>query len=724
MVGAVEYLCTRIMASKKANLLVLSKDDYHRVKSYGRLVQDLPKAALYKTGHMFSSNLTHMGVCSEAEMVISSHDNGSVVFWKRTEADIEFVKVAAEHRMPVNNMCVHGINMITIAEKSNRKVPDPMSNIRSNAQSVPNGTLPGTSGCILKVWDISNLDLLCSISLPFRVTENGGALLTSDYIYLADRDVTGQVHAIEVKSLMLNGSKHNGVSEPINHTHDLLKTRHRYPIVSLLAFDGFIVSVDEYGGIEYWSFDNNGIRSVHKPAVSFETKCETDLYHIMQQKFTKVKYAIASPDRKAFLICTDRNSIVSYNVRKGKIYDEFRLLDIKSDIGYQGPVYTKSHAEPDTEAAAKHNSDSGGGAMKNNGGATTNGATTNGATTNSATTNGGDGVNSGDSRADGISAASATVDLKLICTFDDTGDVIFVYCPSLIGTSGAGGREPAEPSGGREAPGGELLARLFKIRQTLNQVKIGRLEESVGDVEALAFFTKSREQRLTGITSAIKPWTAISIEPLLLVGKRNKVCVYGNTDGKDGRDVAEPMLVASSRGQQNVENSKVKPLDIETLTRDPTKAVIYTTAGDIHLALEPVRCPKTVENFAVLGQRKYYDGTVFHRVILDFMIQGGDPEGDGTGGESIWGPGGLPDEFHDELKHEPYVVSMANAGPNTAGSQFFITTVACPFLDNKHTVFGKVTKGEGIVKDIERSRTNVHDKPLKDIRIITIKVSR
>eukprot|EP01016_Furgasonia_blochmanni_P040424 TRINITY_DN5159_c0_g2_i3.p1 TRINITY_DN5159_c0_g2~~TRINITY_DN5159_c0_g2_i3.p1 ORF type:complete len:169 (+),score=26.98 TRINITY_DN5159_c0_g2_i3:65-571(+) len=136
----------------------------------------------------------------------------------------------------------------------------------------------------------------------------------------------------------------------------------------------------------------------------------------------------------------------------------------------------------------------------------------------------------------------------------------------------------------------------------------------------------------------------------------------------------------------------------------------------------PDECPRTVENFVVHSKNGFYDNLIFHRVIKSFMIQTGDPNGDGTGGESIWG-GEFEDEFHPKLRHDrPFTVSMANAGPGTNGSQFFVTTVPCPWLDNKHTVFGRVYKGMDVVQDIENVKTDKNDKPLIDVKIITIKI--
>lgn len=129
------------------------------------------------------------------------------------------------------------------------------------------------------------------------------------------------------------------------------------------------------------------------------------------------------------------------------------------------------------------------------------------------------------------------------------------------------------------------------------------------------------------------------------------------------------------------------------------KATIETDKGTIVIQLHDDKVPKTVENFETLAKKGFYDGLIFHRVIADFMIQTGCPQGRGTGGPGYT----FADEFHPELKHTgPGILSMANAGPNTNGSQFFITHVACPWLDNKHAVFGNVTEGQDVVDAIRQ----------------------
>ncbi len=152
-------------------------------------------------------------------------------------------------------------------------------------------------------------------------------------------------------------------------------------------------------------------------------------------------------------------------------------------------------------------------------------------------------------------------------------------------------------------------------------------------------------------------------------------------------------------------------------------AVMKTNMGTIEIELFEKQAPKTVENFVGLANKNYYNGIIFHRVIDKFMIQGGDPTGTGTAGESIWGKK-FNDEFSPDLNHtKPGILSMANAGPNTNGSQFFITLAPTPWLDGKHTIFGQVVKGMDVVEAIGHVPTSKPgDKPLKDVKIESIKI--
>lgn len=173
----------------------------------------------------------------------------------------------------------------------------------------------------------------------------------------------------------------------------------------------------------------------------------------------------------------------------------------------------------------------------------------------------------------------------------------------------------------------------------------------------------------------------------------------------------------SENKNQNISTNDQKEISTMTeLKKDTiTVAVIQTTMGTIELELFADKAVKTVQNFVGLAEKKYYNGIIFHRVIDNFMIQGGDPAGTGSGGESIWGKP-FEDEVKTGLKHNSEgILSMANAGPNTNGSQFFITLKATPWLDGKHTIFGKVISGMEVVKAIGKTKTNQNDKPLIDV---------
>ena len=163
-------------------------------------------------------------------------------------------------------------------------------------------------------------------------------------------------------------------------------------------------------------------------------------------------------------------------------------------------------------------------------------------------------------------------------------------------------------------------------------------------------------------------------------------------------------------------------------------ATLRTNQGDIVLRLYPDHAPKTVRNFVELaeGSRewtdprsgraskdKLYDGTIFHRVIPGFMIQGGDPLGTGTGGPGYK----FADEFHPDLAFDrPYLLAMANAGPGTNGSQFFITTVPTPHLNRRHTIFGEVIQGQEVVDRISHTATDGRDRPLKDVVLESVEI--
>jgi peptidylprolyl isomerase len=155
-----------------------------------------------------------------------------------------------------------------------------------------------------------------------------------------------------------------------------------------------------------------------------------------------------------------------------------------------------------------------------------------------------------------------------------------------------------------------------------------------------------------------------------------------------------------------------------TMSAESPVIVLETNQGNIQIQLFTDSAPKTCENFVGLVKKGYYDGLIFHRVIKNFMIQGGDPTGTGRGGKSLWG-GKFEDEVTNELRFDKKgLLAMANSGPNTNGSQFFITTVPTPHLNMKHTIFGEVIVGYEVIEAIENTPKGPGDRPTEEQKII------
>ncbi|OAA82427.1 cyclophilin-type peptidyl-prolyl cis-trans isomerase [Akanthomyces lecanii RCEF 1005] len=315
----------------------------------------------------------------------------------------------------------------------------------------------------------------------------------------------------------------------------------------------------------------------------------------------------------------------------------------------------------------------------------------------------------------------------------------------------------------------EDLQQAGSASQKMDQVEFGRRLAQEREVESQAMrsasnviFDESGHFLIYGSMLGIKVLNTYTNQVVKTYGKDDSLrainlAVYQGQPQKKGvtsvemgassnpllqeSEARDPVLVATAAGKvrfylftndeeiskstRDVQNEKPTMLGRKKevnakKTETGSAAVLHTTYGDIHIRLFPDAAPKTVENFVTHAKQGYYNNTIFHRVIRKFMIQCGDPLGDGTGGESIWGR-----EFEDEfssLKHDkPYTVSMANAGPNTNGSQFFITTEKTPWLDGKHTIFGRATQGFDVIQKIENART-FKEKPEEDIKILNIDI--
>lgn len=194
--------------------------------------------------------------------------------------------------------------------------------------------------------------------------------------------------------------------------------------------------------------------------------------------------------------------------------------------------------------------------------------------------------------------------------------------------------------------------------------------------------------------------------------------------------VAATLVLTACGGAQSAPPAANPPAQNNAPVAEPAKqtpaqansiAKFETTKGNFTVELFEDKTPVTAKNFIDLANKGFYNGTLFHRVIDNFMIQGGDPQGNGTGGPGYT----IPDEFHPSLKHTgPGLLSMANRGPNTGGSQFFITLAPTPWLDNKHAIFGKVIEGLDVVQKIGKVKTGANDKPVEDVVVKKITIEK
>ncbi|WPH02437.1 peptidyl-prolyl cis-trans isomerase-like 1 [Acrodontium crateriforme] len=195
--------------------------------------------------------------------------------------------------------------------------------------------------------------------------------------------------------------------------------------------------------------------------------------------------------------------------------------------------------------------------------------------------------------------------------------------------------------------------------------------------------------------------------------------------GKKDHDSSASSTPTSSSNQNPTPTSSSVPATTGAGAGDdniPDGVILHTTLGDMTIALFKTETPKTARNFATLASTGKYNNVIFHRIIPGFMIQGGDPTGTGRGGTSIYGAK-FDDEFHPSLRHTGKgILSMANSGPGTNGSQFFVTLAPTPHLDGKHTVFGRVVQGMDVVDRLGAVGTDSGDRPLQEVKILTCEV--
>jgi peptidylprolyl isomerase domain and WD repeat-containing protein 1 len=484
-------------------------------------------------------------------------------------------------------------------------------------------------------------------------------------------------------------------------------TYHASPVTALAYHSKkqWIVSSDVSGVLEVWNVpspspDDAGSSSESGP-LPFQSKFDTDLYALMKKKTYAIDVAVS--DKYFAVYCSDRKirlfsffngcKLVCIYDERLKVYDQL-LSSNSSTMGIDAIEYGKRAAlEREMEDSYLLSGS----------------VSSNAVTKQSIST---------------VTLTSAGCNHQSFhLNFDNTGN--YLLLPTILGI------------------------KVINIQTHRVVATVGKGDASVFrfiDVSLCPGDAKVDQQlqlaRMGGSSAAISHQSDNGTAPpndsllIALAYDKRRFMVFThhdplNNDGQDDADeqiiLARDILNELPDASDLLESSHLGRSGIDanssSLLTTATQAILRTTHGDIRIKLFPKETPRTIENFIGHAQSGYYDNVIFHRIIPSFMIQTGDPLGDGTGGESIWG-GEFEDEIRRELKHDrPFTVSMANAGPNTNGSQFFITTVPTPWLDNKHTVFGRVVGGMEVVSAIESVKTDELDRPLSEVKILSVDVS-
>ncbi|KAL7476103.1 hypothetical protein ACHAW6_001983 [Cyclotella cf. meneghiniana] len=690
-------------------------------------LQDIPTTHHYAVSYMHRSTVTHSCVSLRHGYVLTGSTDGVVKFWKRSAAVSPAASTAASTNQKENppTRCLEFV-------KSYISHAGPLAALVCSSPDGNSAASVGFADGTVKFYDVASFDVAGMIRTGFPLGRAAVLLEREEGILLVSVRARTKEELREREKRM-RGDKNNDDDDDDGPNPNSDKDKspppgsilifssttlspeplrivsyHASPVTSMAYHSQkqWIVSGDVSGVLEVWNVSaainaSNGNNDDYS-LLPFQSKIDTDLYALMKKKTYAIDIAIAesshgnrglfaiySTDRKIRLFSLPECKLLCIYDERMKVYDGLFASKSKS-MGIDAIEYgNRAALEREMEDACLFS----GGMMMN-------------PTTKQT-------VCTLTSHSDGSHHQ------LLRMSFDNTGK--YLLLPTIVGI------------------------KVINIRTNAVVATVGK-----GDASSLRFLhvclcpgdAKVDQQlqlaRMGGSSAAISHKTYEGSAPpndsliiALAYGKRRFYAFSHHDplldeehDAQQSRDVlneppdASDLLEASHLGRSdndfNAANAKLTTA---------TTAILRTTHGDITIKLFPKETPKTIQNFIGHAQSGYYDNVIFHRIIPGFMIQTGDPLGDGTGGESIWG-GEFEDEIRRELRHDrPFTVSMANAGPNTNGSQFFITTVPTPWLDNKHTVFGRVTGGMEVVMSIEGVKTDDLDRPLTEVKILSVDVS-
>mgnify|MGYP002633298559 CR=1 FL=1 len=637
------------------------------------LLKEIPESQMYERSYMHRAEISHVIECSNnrADFFCSASRDGHVKFWRKQARGIEFAKHFRAHKGRVIGMAKSacGTRMCTIGEDLSLKVFDVV-----NFDMIGMVKLSESSECTCACW-------------LFDGRRKG----TSSRELVAVGDRRGKIRVFDVAATTSGDNDSKGGDNRTQEVCEKLEYHQDgFEICAMEYNEEFacVVSTDSSGAIEIWSADFSSSSSSDEETKPFERlpsnnnkngflkfsrKIETDLYALEKAK-TNATNIQFSKDGKKMVICARDSRIRVFNFLTCKLKVTFNEdLSAAEDAQRSG---NEKYVLEDIDFGRRF-------------------------------------------------AAEKSIDEKLLdnyeypnAIFDESGN--FLIYANLLGIKVVNLTTL-------------VCSRLLgKVENAERFTKIALFQGAAKRDSSLKGSGKDYSVQADG-TSVNDPTImacAVGSQRVYLFSNREPEDNDDDTEGK-GRDVfnEKPTTIENNNTRNGSNGGGGGLLALggggadKNSRRLPTSATLHTNIGDIIFKLFPKECPKTVENFTTHCRNGYYDDVIFHRVIKGFMVQTGDPLGDGTGGTSIWGSE-FEDEINRDLRHDRAgVLSSANAGPNTNGSQFFVTTVPTPWLDGKHSVFGRVAKGMDIVTKIENLKVDKSDRPLEDVKIVSASVS-
>lgn len=670
------YSKTEIMKAVKNNELILNdcdeaiieeinntqntKDQMKFFEKMGIYMDNLVASNKYEKSYMHRDILSMILSIEASNFIITVSEDGILKFWKKLFLGIDFIKQYKAHIAKPTGLAhtVNGQYLVTCCDKD----------------------------CMLKTFDIENYDLIHMMKLSFEPLHCLFINKTED-----------------PELLVLVTEKENGNMNILKAcgNSDIIKTIliHDYSI-SCLAFNyefSTLISCDSGGYIEI--NDISKTRSKEKKNVEttlienledsklikYNIKSETDLFELSNLKVYGYNITISNTLKYFAIVCSD-HQIRFFSLKTGKLkyqYDE----SIQFYINALNKAYDNKNKE-EAKIKDKHSSNSSN--YEDSQEKQEQNETKCKEEDNTQRLFG----LSLDVLLSRIKKEKEVHNAQINVEFDKSDN--FIYYSTLVGI------------------------KLVHLKSN-KLIKILGLDENERFLGISLFQGKALKNTLGNIGKGARRSQDDKLyDPTIFAFafKKNRFYLFTQR---------EPDIESTYGISRDILNEKPTSKEIQQINEIdkkelPENAIIDTSHGEIYIKLYPNECPKTIKNFVGLAKNGFYDNLIFHKVVKNFVIQTGCPYGNGKGGHSIWG-----DEFEDEftplLKHDrPYTVAMANRGPGTNGSQFYITTAAAPWLDNKHTVFGRVFKGMDTVHAIENVECDGKEKPLLDVKMYKIRI--